>query len=186
MVQDDLNRLRMTEVVVHQILVVDDDADTAQFLKTLLEEHGYQVSIAKDGGQAHSIFVMRKPDFVILDLILPGESGFQICERFKQLDKAIPVLILSAIELDDSKDLARRVGCDEYLTKPFEPHVLLEQIKETAERVWRRFHSQPEEKETQVRFSCKCGKKFKVSPSHRGKSLTCSDCGETVIVPRHS
>src|SRR5437868_6494924 len=110
MAWDELSRLRLTQAVVHQILVVEDDADTAGFIKTLLEGQDYQVTIAKDGGQAHSSFVMRKPDFVILDLILPGESGFQICERFKQLDKAVPVMVLSAIELEASKDLAQRVG----------------------------------------------------------------------------
>jgi DNA-binding response OmpR family regulator len=185
MVWDELSRLRLTQAVVHQILVVEDDADTAAFIKTFLETHGYQVTIAKDGGQAHSSFVMRKPDFVILDLILPGESGFQICERFKQSDKAIPVLILSAIELEDSKDLAQRVGCDGYLTKPFEPPVLLAKIKEVSERVWGRYHSEQPEKDSYVRFYCKCGKKFKVSQTHRGKSLTCPECGESVVVPRH-
>lgn len=182
---DELSRIRLTEAVVHQILVVEDEADTAGFIKTFLEEHGFQVTIAKDGGQAHSIFVMRKPDFVILDLILPGESGFQICERFKQLDKAIPIMVLSAIELDDSKDLAQRVGSDAYLTKPFEPAVLLELIKSTAERVWGRFHAQQPAKDNYVRFYCRCGKKFKVSDSHRGRTLTCPECGESVIVPRH-
>src|SRR5438105_1727317 len=103
------------QAVVNNILLVEDEADTADFVKTLLESNRYQVMLAKDGGQAHSTFVMRKPDFVIMDLILPGESGFEICQRFKLSDPAIPVLIVSAIELDDSVDLARRVGADGYL-----------------------------------------------------------------------
>jgi DNA-binding response OmpR family regulator len=170
--------------VVHQILVVEDEPETAQFLKTLLERHGYEVTLAKDGGQAQSAFVMRKPDFVILDLILPGQSGFEICERFKQSEKGVPVLILSAIELDDARDLAHRVGCDAYLTKPFEPPVLLERIRDVADQVWLQTHSD-QATDSQVRFHCRCGKKFKVSQSHRGKSLTCPKCGEIVVVPRH-
>src|SRR5262245_60766976 len=74
---------RMTPAIVHRILVVEDDAETAAFLKTFLEHEKFEVTIAKDAGQAHSIFVMKKPDFVVLDLILPGETGFEVCERLK-------------------------------------------------------------------------------------------------------
>src|SRR6185369_1015586 len=126
---------RLADVVVKRILLVEDEADTAEFLKTLLEREHYSVLVAKDGGQAQSILVMRKPDFVILDLILPGESGFEICERFKKTDPAILVLILSGIEMDDAFQLAKRVGADAYLTKPFEPDTLLKGITETAQAV---------------------------------------------------
>ena len=128
---------------------------------------------------------MHKPDFVILDLILPGESGFEICERMKQADKSVPVLILSAIEMDDSRNLAERVGADGYLAKPFDPNELLACIETLAERVWTRAHSLEPKSESRVRFQCRCGKKFKVSESHRGKSLTCPECGEPVVVPMH-
>jgi DNA-binding response OmpR family regulator len=130
---------------------------------------------------------MKKPDFVILDLILPGESGFEVCTRFKQTDRFVPVLILSAIELDDSLQLARRVGADCYLTKPFEPDVLLRSIQETAQAVWKRAHNEGVEDlhERRIRFSCSCGKRFKVSHAHRGKTLTCPSCGEPVMVPVH-
>jgi DNA-binding response OmpR family regulator len=181
------NDSRRGDVIVNRILLVEDDRDEAESIKTLLEGKKYQVHIAKDGGQAQSSFVMKKPDFVILDLILPGESGFEICERFKLTEKAVPILILSEIELDDSVALAKRVGADGYLTKPFEPEQLLSQIREVAATVWARTHgeaTQPAE-DQRIRFACKCGKKFKVSPAHRGKSLTCPDCGEPVLIPRH-
>jgi len=88
---------RMTPVIVHRILVVEDDPETAAFLKTLLEREKYDVTVAKEGGQAHSMFVMKKPDFVILDLILPGESGFEVCERLKTMERYVPVLILTRL-----------------------------------------------------------------------------------------
>ena len=88
---------RMTPAIVHRILVVEDDAETAAFLKTFLEREKYEVTIARDGGQAHSMFVMKKPDFVILDLILPGETGFEVCERLKTLERFVPVLIQKVI-----------------------------------------------------------------------------------------
>lgn len=178
---------RLTPAIVHRILVIEDDADTAQFLKLLLEREKYDVTIAKDGGQAHSMFMMKKPDFVILDLILPGESGFEVCERLKTLERNVPVLILTAVELDDSKNLAARVGADAYMTKPFDPDELLISIKQTAQEVWMRSHADGSEADDikPVRFACRCGKRFKVARQHRGKTLTCPSCGEPVLVPRH-
>lgn len=179
---------RMAPAIVHRILVIEDDPDTAAFLKTLLEREKYEVTIAKDGGQAHSSFTMRKPDFVILDLILPGsETGWEVCERLKTAERFMPVLILTAIELDDSRNLAARVGADAYMTKPFDPDELLMQIKQTAQEVWLRSRAEgPSSGEVvPVRFACRCGKRFKVANQHRGKTLTCPNCGEPVLVPRH-
>lgn len=177
-----------TQAVVNRILVVDDDADTVTFLRTLLERRGYDVFVAKDGGQAHSMFEMRQPDLVILDLMLPGnETGFEVCERLKQLRKHIPVMILSAVDLERARNLAKRVGADAYLNKPIEPTLLLDEIQRTAEAVWMQAHSESKgpESSAAVRFACRCGKRFKVSQQHRGKTLSCPSCGEPVIVPRH-
>jgi DNA-binding response OmpR family regulator len=188
MASDALTDSRHGEAIVNRILLVEDEPETAEFIKTLLESQRYEVHIAKDGGQAQASFVMKKPDFVILDLILPGESGFEICERFKLTDKEIPILILSEIELEDSIALAKRVGSDGYITKPFEPNELFTQIREIATTMWNKTHGMEGSQSTEerrIRFSCKCGKRFKVSPTHRGKTLTCPDCGEPVTVPRH-
>jgi DNA-binding response OmpR family regulator len=178
---------RMTPAIVHRILVVEDDPDTAAFVKTLLEREKYDVTVARDGGQAHSMFIMKQPDFVILDLILPGESGWEVCERLKTLERFVPVLILTAIELDDARNLAVKVGADAYMTKPFDPDELLREIQETAQEVWLRSRAEAPvaEDNKPVRFACKCGKRFKVARQHRGKTLTCPNCGEPVLVPRH-
>lgn len=171
--------------LAHHILLVEDDADAADSLKTLLELHGHRVQIAKDGGQAHSAFRMRRPDFVITDLILPGENGFELIDRMKRSDDTVPVLVLSAITLEDSRALTERLGADGYLTKPAEPDDLLAQIKDIAQRVWERTHLGNQKEEKRIRFNCRCGKRFKVSPVHRGRTLTCPDCGEPLIVPRY-
>ena len=63
--------------IAHRILVIENDADQAAELRDLLQEHGFQVQTAKDGGQAHSALQMYKPDFVITGLMLPGETGFE-------------------------------------------------------------------------------------------------------------
>jgi len=171
--------------LARQVLLVEDEPDTAAFIKEFLERHGHRVTVAKDGGQAHSAFVMRKPDFVIMDLILPGESGFEICERMKQVEENVPVLILSAVDMDDSRNLARRVGADGYLTKPFDPNELLDNIAAIAEHVWERTHLKKPQTGERIRFHCRCGKRFRVSSTHRGKTLTCPECGEPLVVPTH-
>jgi two-component system, OmpR family, response regulator len=181
---DMLNESGTVGATVNMILLVEDEPDSAQALKTLLEQRRYSVRVAKDGGQAQAMFVMHKPDFVILDLILPGESGFEICERLKQTDDAVPVVVLSAIDMNDARELAQRVGADAYLTKPFEPEQLLATIPEVSEEVWLRIQKSRGYDTTRVRFSCSCGKRFKVSAAHRGKSLTCPKCGEPLTVPK--
>ena len=176
--------LATVEVPINLVLVVEDEADSADVLKSILERQGFKVRIAKDGGQAQATFVMQKPDFVILDLILPGESGFEICERLKHTDDAIPVLIVTAIDLPESRELAQKVGADGYVTKPYRPEELIAKMREVANVAWERTHLEPETDPMRIRFVCSCGKKFKVSSTHRGKSLTCPQCGEPVAVPR--
>lgn len=185
MATDESARLKPSGAVAHQILIVEDEPEFAASLKSLLESKGFRVAIAKDGGQAQTTFVMFKPDFVLLDVILPGESGFEICERLKQTNDSIPVVILSAIQLPEARSLADRVGADGYLTKPCDPELLLSTIREVSEAVWVRAHSDRPREERRIRFTCRCGKKFKVKPVHRGKTLTCPDCGEPLVVPRH-
>lgn len=185
MATSQVNSSSSGHAIAHRILIVDDDPETARFIKNLLKKHGFDGIVAKDGGQAHSSFVMRKPDFVLLDVILPGESGFEVCERMKQTDETIPVLFVTAIDLEDARNLATRVGADGYITKPIDTKELLSQITEISHRVWERYHLDQPKEEHRIRFSCRCGKRFKVSPVHKGRTLTCPDCGEPLIVPRH-
>ena len=176
---------KSANALAHHILVVEDDPASAESLKALLEANGFRVQLAKDGGQAHSAFRMRRPDFVITDLILPGENGFELIDRMKHSDETVPVLVLSAVSLKDSKALTDRLGADGYITKPVAADVLLQEIQTIAQRVWERTHLGQQKEEKRIRFNCRCGKKFKVSPVHRGRTLTCPDCGEPLIVPRH-
>lgn len=179
---------QLTPVIVNRILVVEDDQQEAEFLKSFLQQHGFDVQVARDAGQAHAAFTMRIPDFVLLDLILPNEvSGFEVCERMKQARDNTPIVVLSAIELDDARDLAERVGADGYISKPYDPDVLLKTIREVSEAVWRRTHvDEVELRGERVRFDCpRCGKKLKVNAAHRGHRMNCPHCGGSVTVPRH-
>jgi DNA-binding response OmpR family regulator len=176
-----------TDLIVHRILVVEDDRHEAEFLQRYLTGKKFSVEIARDAGQAHSSFIMHLPDAVLLDIILPNDvSGFEVCERMKRENKQVPIIMLTAIDRDDARDLAMRVGADSYVTKPYDPDELVEIIKRTADDLWKRAHIDPEENAEKVRFLCgECGKKLKVSAAHRGKSLNCPKCGQTVKVPQY-
>ena len=128
--------------LVGSILLVEDQPDLADYLRQLLELDEYEVAIARDGGQFQSLFARSRPDLVVLDLMLPGESGFEICGRLKAADPTVPVIILTAIDRDDARDLARRVGADAYLTKPYDYRVLRNMLEETAATVYRQTHAQ--------------------------------------------
>lgn len=176
-------QLASVEVPVNLVLLVEDDADSASVTKIVLERNGMSVKIAKDGGQAQSFFVMQKPDFVVLDLILPGESGFEICDRLKHSDSSIPILVFTAIDSTESRALANRVGADEYLTKPVDPGRLVETIHRVAKSVWEKVRLEEAKESDRVRFHCICGKRFRVSSAHKGRSMTCPQCGEPMTVP---
>jgi len=173
----------------HSILIVEDDAQMATELKAFLTGRGFRITVAKDGGQAQANFTMHRPDFVLLDLILPGESGYEICDRMKQIDEAVPIVVLSVIDMEDSRDLAFRVGANDYLTKPFDPDNLVDTIHEVSERVWQATHGDVKSSKDadRIRFKCSsCGKRLKVSNVHRGRAMTCPECGDALIVPRHN
>jgi two-component system OmpR family response regulator len=175
----------ITQVIVNRVLVVEDDRDEADFLKTFLEQKNLTVEIARDGGQARAAFTMHQPDFVLLDLILPNNvSGFEVCEWMKSQADGMPIVMLTAIELEDSKDLAKRVGADDYVTKPYDPDELLKTIHEVADKVWERRHRGTDTAE-KVKFECpECGKHLRVQASYRGRNLNCPKCGQSVQVPR--
>jgi two-component system OmpR family response regulator len=180
---DRWSQLANVDVTVNLILLVEDDVDSANMTKAILERHGMTVKVAKDGGQAQSFFVMQKPDFVILDLILPGESGFEICDRLKHSDDTIPVMIFSAIDSNEARALAKRVGADEYLTKPLDPELLVAAIRRVAKTVWEKSRLEEPKDPDRIRFTCICGKRFRVSAAHKGRTMTCPQCGEPMTVP---
>ena len=119
-----------------KILVVEDEAAMAAGLKFNFEQEGYEVLVAGDGPTALRLFQDAKPavDLVILDLMLPGMSGYETCTAIRQVDKLVPVLVLSAKTLSEDKMHAFDCGTDQYITKPFALPELLNRVKNLMER----------------------------------------------------
>jgi DNA-binding response OmpR family regulator len=119
-----------------KILIVEDEEAMAAGLKFNFQQEGYEVLLAKDGPAALKLFQEAKPpvDLVILDLMLPGMSGYETCTAIRSLDKLVPILVLSAKTLTEDKMHALDCGSDQYMTKPFELRELLNRVRNMMER----------------------------------------------------
>lgn len=118
------------QVAMPHILVVEDEEHLATGIKFNLEAEGYTVTHAADGSTALELFDCDAPgiDLVILDLMLPGMSGYSVCESIRDNGFQIPVLMLSARTLAEDRTRGFDVGADQYLTKPFELDELLSRV----------------------------------------------------------
>jgi DNA-binding response OmpR family regulator len=117
-----------------KILVVDDEANIADTLKYNLVREGYQVTIAGDGRQALELFKREKPDVVVLDLMLPGVNGLDVCRQLRQIS-TVPILMLTAKEEEVDKILGLELGADDYMTKPFNLRELIARIRAMLRRM---------------------------------------------------
>lgn len=126
----------MIEQAKKRILLVDDEPDLLSMVKLRLEANGYEVITASDGNTAYEKAKSETPDLIILDLMLPGIDGYQVCRllKFDERYRSIPIIMLTALSQKEDKEWGQKVGADYYLTKPFEPNELLDKIKELLNR----------------------------------------------------
>lgn len=119
-----------------RILIVEDEQALANGLKFNFEQEGYEVLLAPDGPVALRIFQTAEPriDLIILDLMLPGMSGYEICSAIRVINKLVPIIVLSARTLVEDRMHAFDVGTDQYITKPFALPELLNRVKNLLER----------------------------------------------------
>ena len=112
-----------------RILVIEDDAAILRGLKDNLEFEHYEVMTASDGEQGYALIRERKPDLVILDLMLPRMSGFEVCRKIRAEGGSVPILILTARGEEMDKVHGLNIGADDYMTKPFSVPELLARIQ---------------------------------------------------------
>jgi len=113
--------------MTHVLLVDDEEALRASLSYALIKE-GYQVTTAADGQTALKLFHKQVPDVIILDLMLPGIDGMELCWRIRAFSK-VPILMLTAKDQDIEKVWGLEAGADDYITKPFNTRELLARIK---------------------------------------------------------
>jgi two-component system alkaline phosphatase synthesis response regulator PhoP len=114
-----------------KIMVVDDEPYIARVIKFKLEQEGYTVISANDGQSGLQKIKEEKPDLVLLDVMMPGLSGYEVCQKIKEdADLAgIPVVILTAKGQERDREQGMTMGASDYITKPFSPNRLLELVK---------------------------------------------------------
>jgi len=112
------------------ILIVEDEPQTAKLIKFILEKDDYSTISAKDGEEGLRMVKKRKPDLIVLDLMLPKMDGYQLCETLKTDPdtKQIPVLVLTALDTGPDFEKALEKKADWYITKPFDPQHLLKRV----------------------------------------------------------
>ncbi len=115
------------------ILVVDDHKDIREPLAKYLKQNGFRVSMASNGSELNTILKIAAIDLIVLDILMPGEGGLEICRRIRET-KDIPVILLTAMAEDTDKIVGLEVGADDYMTKPFNPRELLARIKSVLRR----------------------------------------------------
>lgn len=111
-----------------RILIVDDDPAIRKFVQVNLEARAYTVFTADNGENGIREAAKEKPDLVLLDIVMPEMDGFAVCRRIRQ-DSQIPIIMLSAREGENDKDMCAACGANDYITKPFVLRELLSLIK---------------------------------------------------------
>jgi len=122
--------------VKEKILIVEDEKDIAKMLEYNLKKEGFRTISASDGEDALDLAAREHPDLILLDLMLPGIDGLEVCRTLKKENKtaAVPIIMLTAKAQEADKIVGLELGADDYVTKPFSPRELIARIKAVLRR----------------------------------------------------
>lgn len=126
-----------------KIVIVEDEPSLVFTLEDTLENEGYSVFVAETGDTAIDIVKDQKPDLMILDLMLPGMSGFDVCKKVRSMNYTFPIIILTARDQEIDKVTGLNIGADDYMTKPFGVKELLARIQARLRRSERYSNNTP-------------------------------------------
>ncbi len=120
--------------MARRILVVEDDRDIAQLVRLHLTDNGFDVRLAFDGREGLSVATSQPPDLLVLDLMLPGLDGLELCRRMRAQPRYTPIVMLTARSSEIDRVLGLELGGDDYLTKPFSIPELVARVKAVLRR----------------------------------------------------
>ena len=130
----DPDSLRTAAGQTFRVLIVEDDAELARLTAEYLIKRSIEVTIERRGNEALARIAREKPHLIVLDVMLPGMDGFDICRALRTQGSEIPIIMLTARDEDIDQVLGLEMGADDYLTKPVQPRVLLAHIKAILRR----------------------------------------------------
>jgi two-component system alkaline phosphatase synthesis response regulator PhoP len=121
-----------TKLPAKSILVIDDEPSIGRVVQFKLQQEGFKVRVATDGLEGLAYMKEEKPDLILLDLMMPGMDGFEVCRRLRAAPETVatPVIILSARGQEMDRLRGAELGVLDFFTKPFSPQKLLERVKE--------------------------------------------------------
>lgn len=118
-----------------KILIVDDEPDTVELMKSILEQHGFKITFAYNGKQCLKKIGTDKPDLVLLDIMMPETSGWDVYGKIRKINKGLKVVFVSVIEIsDERKETLKREGISDYIMKPFTRDELVSKVKAVIQR----------------------------------------------------
>ena len=119
-----------------RVWVVDDDTDIRELLSTYLGQNGFEVSVAAGGVPLRQMLDQSRPDVLVLDLMLPGVGGLEVCRTLKgnAMTAALPIIMLTARSEEIDKVIGLELGADDYMTKPFSPREMVARVKAVLRR----------------------------------------------------
>ncbi len=117
------------------ILIADDEAEPRDSVVEMLEDEGYAVRVAKDGGEALAMYAEKRPDLLLLDIQMPVKIGWDVCRDIRRMDKSLPIILLSAFGEEDDKVRGLTIGADDYIVKDCGARELLARVKRQLGRV---------------------------------------------------
>ncbi|MEP6620609.1 MAG: response regulator [bacterium] len=120
------------------ILVVDDNHDNAEIIRQYLDNRGYSITVAHDGDEALTLFESTRPALVLLDVMMPGRDGWEVCRLMKQhpvLGKTVRIIMVTALDAWDDKREALQLGADDYVEKPFDLPTLAKTVQRNLDQL---------------------------------------------------
>jgi DNA-binding response OmpR family regulator len=116
--------------VRRSVLVVDDEPNIVLSIEFLLRQEGYEVRVARDGHTALQAVAERPPDLILLDVMLPGRNGYEVCQSIRNSGLSdLKIIMLTAKSRDSEQEKGLALGADEYVTKPFSTRDLMERVR---------------------------------------------------------
>ena len=112
----------------YSVCLVDDDVKLVRLLQSYFEKDGFLIYTAHDGLDALQIVRQRKPNIVVLDLMLPGLDGLEVCRKIRK-DNDVPILMLTAKDEEADRLVGLEIGADDYVTKPFSPKEVVARVR---------------------------------------------------------
>ncbi|MBG88297.1 MAG: DNA-binding response regulator [Verrucomicrobiales bacterium] len=117
-----------------KVLIAEDDPNTRKGLAQILEGEGYQTHPAANGTQALEVFEREKPGVVCLDIMMPGDDGYAVCQKIRKLDETVPILFISAKSEEIDKVVGLELGADDFIVKPFGVKEVVARIRAVTRR----------------------------------------------------